>query len=152
MRREIFKVQNKISCLWRPGSSPGTGTNKIERYIMKKRKPNKLKYSEEELFLYPTMSKRQTNILKQRKSEQSYVFSRIDWKKRVNGLIMKAAKYPMAIPEKDGWKEIHDWCKENLRNKFGQVEYTWTGEKFWFPNEEVKKKFVDKWGDSSGNS
>ena len=116
---------------------------------MKKLRKSKPKYSEEELFLYPPMSKKQHTIYQMKISEQSRVFCRINFKKKVNGLVMKAARYPMAIPSKNGWKEIHDWCRENLKNKFGDVEYTWTGEKFWFPNEEVKQKFVNEWGDMS---
>lgn len=98
------------------------------------------------------MTKHQIALYNQRKTEQASVFLRIDWRKKVNGLVLKAANYPMASPAKSGWKEIHDWCGENLRNKFNQVEYTWTGEKFWFATEAVKHKFVEEWGDNSGNS
>ena len=40
-----------------------------------------------------------------------------------------------------GWHNIHSWCIEN----FGEQHYTWTGNVFWFDNEQNAIMFALKW-------
>lgn len=64
--------------------------------------------------------------------------------RRINAALFEKAGYPMAAPsDLRSWKEIHVWCAANFRNAKG-VTYCWTGEKFWFQNEEDRRKFADR--------
>lgn len=75
------------------------------------------------------------------------VFLRMDGRKKVWwAKDFEKASYPMAIPRADvNWRAMHDWCVREF-TRFGQVEYCWTGEKFWFLTVADRDKFLSVWG------
>lgn len=70
-------------------------------------------------------------------------------RKRIDASVFKAANYPMAIPDRGQWQEIHKWCREVFKDAKGRQTYSWTGEKFWFLTEQDKMAFVFQWGDQT---
>lgn len=64
--------------------------------------------------------------------------------RRVDASTFARAGYPMAVPsDLTRWPEIHAWCAATFRDSKG-VTYCWTGEKFWFQNENDRRKFVER--------
>lgn len=48
--------------------------------------------------------------------------------------------YPVAAGA-GSWADIHEWCVD----KIGEQHYTWTGEVFWFENEQDALLFTLRW-------
>lgn len=61
----------------------------------------------------------------------------IDWPE-----ILSAAGYHRAdLNDSTHWKEVHIWCVE----EFGQENYAWSGNIFWFQTNEAATWFTLKW-------
>lgn len=54
----------------------------------------------------------------------------------VYAAVLHAAGYTF-VPCPGPWEEVHSW----MRWKYGEGNYVWTGEKFWFDNEKDKEEF-----------
>lgn len=59
----------------------------------------------------------------------------------VYAAILHTAGYTF-VPCPGTWEDVHAWMKD----KYGEGNYTWTGEKFWFDNEEDKTEFKRYFG------
>ena len=49
--------------------------------------------------------------------------------------------HDVALNELTQWQEIHQWCEQ----QFGQDHYVWTGNRFWFEQEQDAMLFALRW-------
>lgn len=56
----------------------------------------------------------------------------------VNAQVLENAGYLFVSIDPSGfWDQSHKWCKD----RYGEENYIWTGEKFWFDTQEEADRF-----------